>query len=62
MHSKSNNLGYLKDQRGKMFWGLRPLVSLGGRRGSLEHSKPFSSEVLASLASFAALAVRFIFS
>ena len=57
MHSKSNNLGYLKDQRGKMFWGLRPLVSLGGRRGSLEHSKPFSSEVLASLASFAALAV-----
>ena len=57
MHSKWDNLGYLKDQKGKIFWELCPLDphqgsalhSLGGTQ-SIPPPKPPNSKVLALLA------------
>ena len=55
MHSKSDNLGYLKDQKREIFQGLclldpHPGLTKGGGVAKGAPSKPPSSKVLTSLA------------
>ena len=62
MHSKSGNLGYLKDQKSDIFQGLHLLDSLVPLRGLRAPPPSPSSKVLALalLAELATLAVTYL--
>ena len=62
MHSKSGNLGYLKDQKSDIFQGLHLLDSLVPLRGLRALPPSPSSKVLALalLAELATLAVTYL--